>query len=161
MDGCIKYKTWGCNPAISLFFEFGNYGGDPANYELWKQAILARVQDKLGKGDCTLLPSGGMGRKEVEGLQRHLVFLKEDRAPHVVVAMCKYRYMFERSRYLQGSTFERVSEPPESILNRHWAFHEERGLEMNNRLPYIYGIWKSAKRNLRWISGVRKGESKR
>jgi hypothetical protein len=100
-----------------------------------------------------------MGRKEVEDLQKHLVFLKEDRAPHVVVGMCKYRYMFERSRYLnQGETFQVTTEKPQDILKRHWNFHVERALQANNRLPYIYGIWKSAKRNLRWISGVRKGK---
>jgi hypothetical protein len=44
----------------------------------------------------------------------------------------------------------------ESILKRHHDFHEARGLGCNNRIPYIYGIWKSAKKSLRWISGVRK-----
>ena len=144
LDGYITYKT--------------KHTGDSSMYEPWKKAILTRVQEKLGKGECMLYPSGGMGRYEVAELQEHLVFPKEDRAPHVVVGMCKYRYMYERSRYLQGQTFEKVTEPLESIMKRHWNFQEERCLEPNNRLPYIYGIWKSAKRNLRWISGVRKGK---
>ncbi|EPS58167.1 hypothetical protein M569_16649, partial [Genlisea aurea] len=33
---------------------------------------------------------------------------------------------------------------------------EDRCLQVNNRIPYIYGIWKSAKQSLRWISGVKK-----
>ena len=44
LDGYIKYKT--------------KRTEDPAQYEPWKQAILSRVQGKLGKGDCTLYPSG-------------------------------------------------------------------------------------------------------
>jgi hypothetical protein len=65
------------------------------------------VREKLGRGESTLYPSGGMGHKEIKELQKHLVFLKEDRAPHVIVGMCKHRYMLERDRYLyQGSTFE-------------------------------------------------------
>ena len=149
LDGYINYKT--------------KHEGDPADYEAWKQAILRRVTEKLSRGDNTLYPQGGMGRQEIADLQQHLVFLKEDRAPHVVVGMCKYRYMYERSKYLhQGQTFALDPEGEDNILQRHWRFHEERALEMNNRLPYIYGIWKSAKKSLRWISGVRKekGEAK-
>jgi hypothetical protein len=81
--------------------------GDPSQYEAWKQAICSRVKEKLAQGDSILSPGGGMGRTEVEDLQEHLVFLKEDRAPYLVVSMCKYRYMYERCRYLQpGHTFE-------------------------------------------------------
>ena len=35
-------------------------------------------------------------------------------------------------------------------------FAVENGLDTNDRLCYPYGIWKSAKRKLRWISGVKK-----
>ena len=85
------------------------------------------------------------------------MFLKEDRAPHVIVGLCKFRYMYERERYLyQNETFEEALEEEESILARHEEFHASRGLAVNRRLPYLYGIWKSAKRNLRWISGARK-----
>ena len=66
---------------------------------------------------------------EIEDLQRHLVFLKEDRGPQVVIGMRKYRYMHERTKYLNGETFEKANENEESILQRHWRFHEERGLE--------------------------------
>ena len=146
LDGYIDYKT--------------KREGDPSEYEAWKQAICTRVREKLGRVDSTLYPSGGMGYKEITELQKHLVFLKEDRAPHVVVGMCKHRYMLERDRYLyQGSTFTEDTEGEETILKRHRDFHENRGLRSNNRIPYIYGIWKSAKRNLRWISGVRRNKT--
>jgi hypothetical protein len=107
--------------------------------------------------EYTLYPTGGSGQQEAAKLQEHLVFLKEDRAPHVVVGVCKLRYMYERDRYLTGGhTFQLDHEGRERILARHREFSESRGLQVNNRLPYIYGIWKSAKRNLRWISGVKK-----
>ena len=35
-------------------------------------------------------------------------------------------------------------------------YHHSKGLQPNKRLPYLYGIWKGAKRNLRWISGARR-----
>ena len=105
LDGYITYKT--------------KHAGDSSMYEPWKKAILTRVKEKLGKGESTLYPSGGMGRKEVAELQQHLVFLKEDRAPHVVVGMCKYRYMYERNRYPQGQTFDKVTESAESVMKRH------------------------------------------
>ena len=143
LEGYIFYKT--------------KHNGDPAEYELWKKAILSRVKQKLDDGQNTLYPQGGTGEKEVAELQKHLVFLKEDRAPHVVVAMCKHRYMYERDRYLfQGQTFQVDEEGETNIMERHKQYHDAKGLKAHNRLPYIYGIWKSAKRNLRWISGVRK-----
>ena len=72
--------------------------------------------------------------------------------------------MLERYNYLhQGSTFKEETEEQDAILKRHHDFHECRGLGCSNKIPYIYGIWKSAKKNLRWISGVRKekGEVKK
>ena len=147
LDGYINFKTRGNRDLTS------------ANFERWKMAILRRVQEELRKGDHPLYPQGDTGRAEVQRLQEHLVFLKEDRAPHVIVGMCKYRYMLERERYLtQSSTFKPSQEDEKAILDRHWKYHEDKGLACNNRLPYIYGIWKSAKRNLRWISGARKGK---
>ena len=144
LDGYIRYKT--------------KRDGDPDDYKRWKELIVLRVKEKLvQRDDMALYPTGGMGHKEIKQLQLHLVFLKEDRAPHVVVGICKYRYMFERDRYLYtGDTFAKDMEGEEAIMKRHWDFHESRGLLPNHHIPYIYGIWKSAKRNLRWISGVRK-----
>jgi hypothetical protein len=73
--------------------------------------------------------------------------------------MCKYRYMYERERYLcQGHTFCPDTEGKENIMTRRRQFLEPKGLQVNHRLPYIYGIWKSAKENLRWISGVKKSD---
>jgi hypothetical protein len=74
LDGYIQYKT--------------KHKGDKAEYEAWKQSILTRVKEKLAKGENTLYPKGGMGHRKMRELQQHLVFLKEDRAPHVVVGMC-------------------------------------------------------------------------
>ena len=128
-----------------------------AAYERWKQAVLTRVNVELQKGEVSLYPKGSQGQEEVKAMQKDLVFLKEDRAPHVVVAMCKYRYMLERERYLSpGNTFQVAEEAEEDILTRHKEFHLGKGLLPHDRLPYIYGIWKSAKKSLRWISGVRK-----
>ena len=145
LDGYIQYKC--------------KHAGDPSLYEKWRQAILTRIKVELKKGDITLYPNSRAGAKDVEELQRDLVFLKEDRAPHVAVAMCKHRYMLEREKYLtSGSTFQVATETEEDIINRHTQYHNEKGLLPNSRLPYIYGIWKSAKRGLRWISGARKQE---
>ena len=146
LTGYIQYKT--------------KHEGSPADYAAWRQAIIQRVKEKLDAD--SLYPAGDMGQKEVKALQEHLVFLKEDRAPHVVVAMCKYRYMYERERYLyDGHTFQETTEEAESIAQRHSEYHESKGLKPNMHLPYIYGIWKSAKRSLRWISGVRKDKEER
>eukprot|EP00667_Euglena_gracilis_P000489 EG_transcript_489 len=143
LDGYIQYKT--------------KREGDPVDFEAWKSAIIRRVKEKLTNSDNAMFPTGDTGQKEIRALQEHLVFLKEDRAPHVVVAMCKYRYMYERDQYLyEGHTFQVDKEDPQALTQRHWDFHEKRGLQPNRHIPYIYGIWKSAKRNLRWISGVRK-----
>ena len=112
LDGHIHYKTRGGK-------------GDPAQYDAWKRAIQSRVKERLGRGESTLYPRGGTGQKEVADLQRHLVFLKEDRAPHVVVGLCKYRYMLERDRYLYGGqTFQRDTEESDNILKRHWEYEE-------------------------------------
>jgi hypothetical protein len=86
LDGYIQYKT--------------RRNGDPMEYARWKEFIITRVKEKLASGDHTLYPAGGSGQKEVAELQKHLVFLKEDRAPHIIVGMCKYRYMYERDQYL-------------------------------------------------------------
>ena len=43
-------------------------------------------------------------------------------------------------------------------MARHRKYHDEKALPSNDRLCYVYGIWKSAKRSIRWISGVRKTE---
>ncbi len=51
---------------------------------------------KAGLWGPRIVPGGGTGQKEVALLQRELVFLKEYRAPHVIVGMCKRRYMWER-----------------------------------------------------------------
>ena len=143
LDGYIAFKC--------------RHKGDSMDYLRWKEAILWRVQEKLRNKETTLYPQGEIGHKEVRRLQEHLVFLKEDRAPHVVVGMCKYRYMLERERYLTtGPTFLPCYEREEDVLERHRDFHLNKGLAAHNRLPYIYGIWKSVKRNLRWISGVKK-----
>lgn len=65
--------------------------------------------------------------------------------------------MFERDRYLyEGKTFAVDLEGKEEILRRHRAFTEERCLQVNNRIPYVHSIWKSAKRNPRRISGIKK-----
>ena len=132
LDGYIKYKT--------------SKNGKSADYEQWKEMILLRVKERLSRGDNTLYPSGCTGEREVTKLQEHLVFLKEDRAPHVVVGMCKLRYMHERDRYLYGAkTFTLATEVRETILDRHSTYHMDKGLMPNRRIPYIYGIWKSLK----------------
>jgi hypothetical protein len=148
LDGYVSYKT--------------RKDGSRADYDAWRSAVTDRVRSEVKGLVEALFPRGDTGQREVKELQKALVFLKEDRAPHVVVAMCRVRYMQERKRYLtQGGTFREVTEETgEAIVKRHVAFHEERGLKANRRLPYIYGIWKSAKRSLRWISGVRKGPAK-
>ena len=65
--------------------------------------------------------------------------------------------MYEREKFLYaGKMFVGSGEEQASILSRHQQFLEPKGLQVNHRLPYIYGIWKSAKRSLRWISGVKK-----
>ena len=56
LDGYIQYKT--------------KHDGDPADYEAWKQAILSRVRERLGRGDCTLYPHVDCGRKEIAELQK-------------------------------------------------------------------------------------------
>ena len=55
-------------------------------------------------------------------------------------------------------TFVDANESQDDILKRHKEFHLERMLEANDRLCYPYGIWKSAKRKMRWISGVKRNE---
>jgi hypothetical protein len=145
LDGYVSYKT--------------RKGGERSDYDAWHKAVTDRVRSETKRLVEVLYPKGDTWQREVKELQKALVFLKEDRAPHVVVAMCRTRYMQERNRYLtQGGTFREVTEESgDAIVKRHVAFHEERGLQPNRHLPYIYGIWKSAKRSLRWISGVRKG----
>ena len=145
LDGYINYKS--------------KHTGDPTPYLRWRQAVLTRIKVELKKGDVTMYPNSRAGTRDIEGLHRDIVFLKEDRAPHVAVGMCKYRYMRERQRYLtQGGTFQVTQEPEEDIIKRHAEYHRVKGLAVNKRLPYVYGIWKSAKRGLRWISGARKGQ---
>ena len=105
LDGYIYYKVRGNKDLTS------------ANFERWKMAILRRVQEELRKGDHPLYPQGDTGKAEVQRLQQHLVFLKEDRAPHVIVGMRKYRYMLERERYLtRSSTFMLSAEDEKAIF---------------------------------------------
>ena len=145
-DGSIDYKA--------------KHTGDPTPFMRWRQAVLTRIKVEVRKGGVTMYPNSDMKSNEVAELHQHMVFLKEDRAPHVAVAMCKYRYMLERDKYIrQDGAFEVATEPEEEIIGRHVEYHNNKGLQPNKRLPYVYGIWKSAKRNLRWISGARKGEN--
>ena len=125
--------------------------------EEWKKAVLDEVQRKLTKLKYPLTPKGNSLHREAEVLGASIVFTKEDRAPHVVVAMCRKLYMQELNMEMQNQeTFADVKETEEEILARHRKFQGERGLDTNERLPYPYGIWKSAKRKLRIISGVKK-----
>ena len=73
--------------------------------------------------------------------------------------MCKRRYLYELEREMgKVGTFVDANESQDDILKRHKEFHLERMLEANDRLCYPYGIWKSAKRKMRWISGVKRNE---
>ena len=125
--------------------------------EKWKDKVLAEVTRKLTSTAMDILPRGNSLRKEIMKLSSTVVFLKEDRAPHVGIVMCKKRYLHELGKEMTNTeTFEEVQETEEDILARHAKFHLDRGLPANDRLPYPYGIWKSAKRKIRWISGVKK-----
>ena len=93
----------------------------------------------------------------VKRVHKDLAVVKEDRGPHNIVAMCKKTYFGARHQYMEAQgTFEDAQETTDQVLQRHEQWHLERGLPSHNRLCYIYGIRKSAKRSLRWISGVRK-----
>ena len=47
---------------------------------------------------------------------------------------------------MQGEGFEVTEEEENDILDRHEEFHMENPLEVNRRLPYVYGIYKAEKR---------------
>ena len=127
--------------------------------ETWKEKVLDEVQRRLTKEQHSLYPKGNSLRKESERLCKDLVFLKEDRAPHVMVVMCKRRYISELNKELNNQeTFVDATEAEEVILARHRQFQIDRGLDTNERLCYLYGIWKSAKKKMRWISGVKKSQ---
>jgi hypothetical protein len=128
--------------------------------DAWKTKVLDEVQQSLSKGQHHLYPRGNNLQKEAERLGKDLMFLKEDRAPHVVVIMCKTLYVQELEAEMQNQdTFRDAGESEEEILQRHREYHIRLGLETNERLCYPYGIWKSAKRKMRWISGVKKSQS--
>ena len=125
--------------------------------EDWKRAVLDAVQRTLSKEWHALYPKGNNLQREADRLGKSIVFMKEDRAPHVIVAMCKKLYTQELNKEMQSQeTFEDVKETENEILARHRLFQISRGLEANERLPYPYGIWKSAKRKMRIISVVKK-----
>ena len=52
-----------------------------------------------------------------------------------------------------------TEEEEKDILDRHEEFHMENLLEVNRRLPYVYGICKAEMRDLRWISGAKKQDA--
>ena len=126
-------------------------------FAAWFGAITRRVQEELALQPGELKPQGGYGMDAVKRVHKDLAVVKEDRGPHNIVAMCKKTYFGARHQYMEAQgTFEDAQETTDQVLQRHEQWHLERGLPSHNRLCYIYGIRKSAKRSLRWISGVRK-----
>ena len=95
-------------------------------------------------------------------MQEHLAIIKEDRAPHNFVVMCQKVYLRERETYVNNlDTFTISRKSEKEILERHKQFHLETGQVANDRLCYVYGIWKLAKKSLQWISGVWKTEDEK
>ena len=63
--------------------------------ECWKTRVLGKITQELFKSQHQLYPTGTSLNREMERIAKSITFLKEDRAPHVMVAMCKRRYQYE------------------------------------------------------------------
>ena len=126
-------------------------------FAAWLGAITRRVQEELALQPRELKSQGGYGMDAVKRVHKDLAVVKEDRGPHNIVVMCKKTDFGARHQYMEAQgTFEDAQETTEQVLQRHEQWHLERGLPSHYRLCYLYGTRKSAKRSLRWITGVRK-----
>ena len=128
LDGYIDYKA--------------KHTGDPTPYMKWRHAVLTRIKVELRRGGVTMYPNGEVKAKDIDELHQDMVFLKEDRAPHVAVAMCKHRYMLERQKYvLQDETFEVATEIEDEIIGRRVQYHNDKGLQPNKNNKNNICVW--------------------
>ena len=66
-----------------------------------------------------------------------------------------------RAQIQDTVTFEQVDIRREQVLRSHAEFNQEHGFEHRNNLPYLYEVFKPAKKSFRWIAGVGKEEGPR
>ena len=95
------------------------------------------------------------GKKHVRRTKAALVFGPEARAPHGIFIACGRTYsdMVKRGLETPGAVDNDMSTKKE-VLQVLQNLNECTGLRHNNRLPYLYSIWKAKKESWRWIPGT-------
>ena len=124
--------------------------GQREDYKGWKDLINKKVMWPVDK-EVHTLPQGAQGMQKMKDTKKDFAFVKEFRGLHNWVGVCKQLYKHRRDIYLQNNGFVVAPKSEEAILRRHEDYHAERLLVVNRRLPYIYGIWKAKKEDIRWI----------